>query len=141
MPVWERKNKMNQIIFTTSKEVQKIKDAALLNKHCLVIEIDGKKYSTYNDYIRYIEKLLGFPWACDGIWERYDDWMTDLSWLNYTEYVFIVEHYNEFLSKDAYGKQCFYESFEKQILPWWESEVVDRMVEGRPMKMNVYLIP
>ena len=92
MPVWERKNKMNRIIFTTSKEVQRIKDAALLNKHCLVIEIDGKKYSTYNDYIRYIEKLLGFPWACDGIWERYDDWMTDLSWLNYTEYVFIVEH-------------------------------------------------
>lgn len=132
---------MNQIIFTTSKEVQKIKDAALLNKHCLIVEIDGKKYPTYNDYIRYIEKLLGFPWACDGIWERYDDWMTDLSWLNYTEYVFIVEQYNEFLSKDAYGKQCFYESFEKQILPWWESEVVDHMVEGHPMKMNVYLIP
>ncbi len=88
-----------------------------------------------------MEKRLSFPRPCEEIWERYDDWMTDLSWLNYTEYVFVVEHYNEFLSQDAYGKQCFYESFEKQILPWWESEVVDHMVEGHPMKMNVYLIP
>lgn len=131
---------MNQILFVTSQEAQKIKDAALPGKNCLVVEIDGEKYPTYNDYIRYIEKLLDFPRPCDGIWERYDDWMTDLSWLNYTEYVFIVRNYNDFLSKDTYGKQCFYECFEELILPWWESEVVDHMVDGKPMKMNVYLV-
>ena len=98
---------MNQIIFTTSKEVQKIKDAALLNKHCLVVEIDGKKYPTYNDYIRYMEKQLSFPRPCEEIWERYDDWMTDLSWLNYTEYVFIVEHYNGFFREGCLWQAMF----------------------------------
>ena len=98
---------MNRIIFTSLQEVQKIKDAALLNKHCLIVEIDGKKYPTYNDYIRYMEKQLSFPRPCEEIWERYDDWMTDLSWLNYTEYVFIVEHYNGFFREGCLWQAMF----------------------------------
>ncbi len=124
----------------TYVSVDKMKEIKLeLQNNVLVVEIEGKKCSNLTDYLCLMSNLFCFPTKSSGL-DSYNDWMTDLSWLNSNEIVIIVYDHSEFLNQDLYSKKCIIENFEEVILPWWESEVVNYVVEGKTKKVMVYLV-
>lgn len=127
----------NKIIYVSVDEMKEIK--LRFQNNVLVVEIEGKKCSNLTDYLCLMSNLFCFPTKSRGL-DSYNDWMTDLSWLNRNEIVIIIYDYSVFLNQDLSLKKCIIENFEKVILPWWESEVVNCMVDGKTKKVTVYLV-
>lgn len=45
-----------------------------------------------------------------------------------------------FLKDDLNAKAHILEDFENVILPWWETDVINHVVDGKPRFFSVYLI-
>ena len=93
-----------------------------------------------------IERVFKFPaniiemhvngLSIDG----YLDWITDLSWLNANGYALIINNFDIFMSGDLRKKEIIIESFEKNVLPWWQSQVEQYQVGGKAKPFNVYVV-
>ena len=105
-----------------------------------MVEFYGKKFKHFKDYLRHIEKVLEFPRSCEGNIDRYLDWMRDLSWFDYDEYAFFIYDYSLFLQKCKTKERDFIDLFCDVILPFWDKDVENQVVDGKSKKMSVYLI-
>ncbi|MBQ6945250.1 MAG: hypothetical protein IJN43_13120 [Ruminococcus sp.] len=73
-------------------------------------------------------------------WERYEDWLTDLSWVKQNSIILIIKNYSKLLIEYSESKEYIMNNFKNVILPWWEKDVVMYMVGGRKRDFNIYLI-
>lgn len=115
--------------------------------------IDYAKINSEDEYLNAIGKIFRFP-LFDGqtghSWNSYFDWMTDLSWENDDEWMRITKKgYNLIIYNcDINGYADRYDdllkkiidSFVYDILPWWDKDVVNCVVDGEPKSFNVYLV-
>ena len=104
-----------------------------------VASIDGAKLQTKQDYLEAMEKALKLP-SCHNNWDAYDDWMTDLEWIDDKKIIVIFYHYTSMLSHDSQVKELILDIFETSILPFWEEEVKHVVVGGEPKEFQVYLV-
>jgi hypothetical protein len=51
-----------------------------------------------------------------------------------------IYHFSKFLKDDLSAKAHILEDFENMILPWWETDVINHVVDGKPRFFSVYLI-
>ncbi len=72
-------------------------------------------------------------------WHIYDDWMTDLDWLNTNSVVLIIFNFSDMLTGFPEVKEKIVTRFKEDILPWLGSEGVNCVVCGKPKEFNVFL--
>ena len=100
--------------------------------------VDGKRVQTKVSFMEQIEKGLEFPTGCAGKFSRFEDWIRDLSWLPKEKGVCIwITDYEDLLKKDAKSKGIIEEIFKEEVLPFWETEVVKNVKNGKPREFYV----
>ena len=68
------------------------------------------------------------------------DWIRDLTWIEEENIVIVINYFKDFLCDDQRDKQFVLDSFREIVFPWWESEVCEHMVEGKPRSFMVYVV-
>ncbi|MDL2302657.1 barstar family protein [Lachnospiraceae bacterium OttesenSCG-928-D06] len=129
----------NNIVYISSVDVTDIKKKAIDDNETFYVEIDGKKLLNLSDYLDEISDLFNFPRLAKNL-DGYNDWMTDFTWMSLKKIVFIINNYEDFMSKDLLAKNKIIANFSDLILPWWEKEVIDHMVGGEAKSFMVYLV-
>ena len=130
----------NEIYNITEEELSLVKQQLYSQKGVWVAEIDGSKIPTWKDYVREIERVFRFPTPCDKSMDAYLDWITDLSWLNSQGYSLIIKNVNNFMRNDLEKREKVLRFFREDILPFWQSDVEQYVVEGKAKPFNVYLV-
>ena len=126
----------NQIHFITNQQ-----DLPKENKNNLIVTIDGEELDTFEKFIDYMENEFHFPETCLHMFDRFMDWIRDLTWFDYTRYTVVIKSYSCFMSKSDYSLKCLVmDAFQNEILPFWEKDVSKYVVGGVPRSFNVYLL-
>lgn len=130
----------NKVIRISLEKFDTVKERLITKKNKIFfVEIDGKNLPTLEEYFPIISKLCGFPIPARS-WDGYNDWMTDFSWINEKDIVIVIYNFEHFLQKDPSAKVKVIEKFQNNILPWWEKDVLNHVVEGKTKKFVVYLV-
>lgn len=129
----------NKIVCINEKDFEKVRKEIYSVGDIFCVEIDGKECTNLSDYLSDISNKLGFPTMAKNF-DGYDDWMTDLTWINKDSIVIIINSYTEFMRTDEYSKEKIMELFRKSILPWWEREVCKYVVGAKTKVFTIYLI-
>ncbi len=130
----------NKIVYVTKDEVEAIKENAILNKDIFFAEIDGARIRTEEEYVQAMAEAFVFPHELPQMiigW--YNDYITDLMWIEQKDIVMLVHDYDLMLMDEPKTKEIIIGDFEEVILPWWEGEVVGHMVGGKPRGFRIYL--
>ena len=130
----------NKIEYIQEKELNGLLEQYRQNPKCRILGVDGKKCDSIYDLVSLFETELSFPWKCEKILDRFMDWMRDLSWYDYNQYVFYVTNYHRtFLLYESKDKGDFIDMFE-EILFFWEFGAEKCIVGGKPLEMHLYLV-
>ncbi len=130
----------NKIEYIQQKELNGLLEQYRQNPKCRILGVDGKKCKSVYDLVVDFETELSFPWKCEGILDRFEDFMRDLSWYDYNQYVFYVTDYHRsFLLYKWKEKGLFLNMFE-EILFFWEFGAERCIVGGKPLEMHLYLV-
>lgn len=130
----------NNIIPLSPSSCDTIKKRLASDDNILVVEIDGEKCSCLSEYLHTISNGLSFPTQPSGL-DSYNDWICDLTWIDSDlKIAIIIEHFSKFLRNDLNARKYVLEDFENIILPWWETDVISHVVDGKPRIFSVYLI-
>lgn len=135
-----QRNFKNSIQGVSVKEFKPIKEEILKRPCAFLAELDGSTIQSWEDYISEIEKQFMFPTTCINSVDRYLDWIRDLSWLEKEEYILVIYNSKSFLMKNLELKNKILMYFEEAVLPFWQSEVEDVIVEGKAKPFMVYLV-
>jgi RNAse (barnase) inhibitor barstar len=130
----------NRIIEFNCEQASLELEETLMNGNYRMITLNGKEIKERSSFFSIMEKELDFPEPCNNLFARFDDWITDLSWLpNDIGICIVIENSNDFLSSDLEFKDNLFEDFEEDILPYWEFEVSSVMKDGVPRNFYVVL--
>ena len=81
-----------------------------------------------------------FHGSVRGTLDRFEDFMRDLSWYDYNQYVlYVTDYYRSFLLYKWKKKGLFLNMFE-EILFFWEFGAERCIVGGKPLEMHLYLV-
>lgn len=130
----------NMIHHIFSKDLNIIKNKQNSSSNILIVEIDGVNINSWEEYISQIQSKFKFPTPCYDSIDRYLDWMTDLEWLNAEGFILIINNFKDFFKDNPRMKNIIISSFENNILPFWQDEVRNVVVEGNPKSFMVYLV-
>lgn len=130
----------NKIIQTTEDGFLKELIEISSQYNVLKVDIDGAKIQTWEDFIRTIEISFQFPTTCEDSMDRYLDWIRDLSWLENEAFIILVKNSKEFFVKNSKLRDEILNDLEEVVLPFWESEVEEFVVDGKSKLFRVYLI-
>ena len=132
----------NEIIRISRSAFESIKTKTDSNKTYLV-ELDGKKTTSSTEFFDFMSKAYNFSVA-DGSWGKnwaaFNDMMTDLSWINHENHIFAIYSFDKMLSDNATEKTTFLRAFNEHILPFWEQEVLQVVIDGKIKSFLVYII-
>ena len=104
----------------------------------IIISVDGMKVNTKDTFFEQLEKSLLFPGKCEGMYARFEDWMTDLSWIPQEKGICIyINAYDDFLKRDSENKVIIEEIFKENILPFWDGDVLKYVKGGKTRRFFV----
>ena len=129
----------NKVIYTSSNDFNIIKEDLTRNNKIFWVEIDGRNISNLSEYFFSISNLCIFPIPARS-WAGYNDWKTDFTWIREDAIVIVINNFGCFLRSDLSSKVKVVEKFQNSILPWWEEDVMDHVVDGKTKKFTVYLV-
>ncbi len=127
----------NKISFVDKVELVSLKER-LNDLNYFVVTVPGKKVRTFRQYLNFMGKKFKMPDYAG--FAAYSDWMTDLSWIPNQKIAVIINKYDFFMNKNPKLKRLIMDSFEDDILPFWEKDVVQFMVGGKPRIFEVYIV-
>lgn len=130
----------NMVLTVNSKDMETIKKKLESNDRVLVVELDGINIHSWKDYILEIQSKFSFPTPCFDSVDRYLDWMRDLGWLDMEEFALIINHFSAFVKNDPELKSKIVSDFIDVIIPFWQDEVKEVVVEGKAKPFMVYLV-
>ncbi|HBE78198.1 MAG TPA: hypothetical protein DDW65_10515 [Firmicutes bacterium] len=130
----------NIIQYITNKDLVSIKMKLKSNDKIHIVELDGTYIKSWEDYICEIQNRFKFPTSCLDSVDRYLDWMRDLEWLDKEEFVLIINHFNDFCNDNPKIKEEIISDYENVILPFWQDEVKNVVVDGKAKHFLVYLV-
>ncbi|WP_157728906.1 barstar family protein [Veillonella rodentium] len=132
-------NRMVHNKFIILSEVGCKSEVGILEKrHLFKAIIDGSKINSKEDLFQSLAQAFFFP-SKVVLWSQFEDYLRDLSWLNtYDGYILIVKHFNDMFLDNPSLKVDFIDSFSNYILPFWEEEVINVVVNGISKLFYVY---
>lgn len=130
----------NKIISIDETEATQIKEQLAGQQDVYVVEIEGDQIQSWYDYISVIQSKFKFPTLCYDNMDRYFSWMRDLGWIEREAYVLIINNFDSFLESDLELKKEIITDFSETILPFWQYEVEEVVVEGKAKPFMVYLV-
>lgn len=107
----------------------------------LVLQIDGRKLDSYEDYIAIVQKQAQFPTDCRGNIDVYLDWICDLSWLDVDSIHFLFEHWDSFQQRQPRLARRIVDDIQKSIIPFWQEEAPHCIVQGRTKSVTLVILP
>lgn len=128
---------MNKIIKITNRDLNKYKEKF---KAAYIVELDGKKIKNWKDYIKFATELFKIENLEYGYNQHIDNMEDRDYYLNVNSFLLIVHNYDEFMKFRKKDKLLFEEVYREDILPWYDSEIVECRVEGKRIDFNVLLI-
>ena len=120
--------------------IENLKDGLdyIVREDMIKLVIDGTKTQTKTAFLEQIEQVLKFPSSCAGKLSRFEDWIRDLSWFPDEKGVCIwITDYEEFLKEDAVSKSIIEKIIKEEVLPFWETEVIKNVKNGKPREFHV----
>lgn len=130
----------NKIIQTTEDGFLKDLSEISSQYNALKVDIDGAEIQTWKDFSGFIEKSFQFPTTCEDSMDRYLDWIRDLSWLEHDAFIISVKNSKQFFANNTKLRDEILNDLEEVVLPFWESEVEEVVVDGKSKLFRVYLI-
>lgn len=130
----------NKVCFVSLNEINAIKLKFLQDKNVYFVELCGSSIQTWKDYITDIGEKFRFPVDCLDSVDRYLDLMRDLDWLDAKKYILVIYEYKHFLQSNPELKNEILSQFAEIILPFWQDEVKEVVVEGKARPFMVYLV-
>lgn len=112
-------------------------------RNVLVAILDGNAIQSWAAYWSAIAAAFSFPPLPSYMqpdYHSYYDLMTDLHWIPEEQIVLIIRNAACFLQKDPQTKAMLIEDFERYLLPFWESEVEQTVVDGKKRSFQVWLV-
>lgn len=129
----------NKVLYVSSNELVEIKKDIENDNSLFIAEIDGNNIQRLQDFLNIMTEVFHFPYP-SGSLDSYNDWMRDLDWLDKEGYVLIINNFKGFLSQDLLSKKVIIDGFTNVILPFWQEEVMEVVVEGQVKPFMVYLV-
>lgn len=129
----------NKIISMPEKKFTSVGNQIRKNEDIFYAEIDGKEIGNLSEYFESVSRVFHFPRPA-SIWDVYNDWMRDFTWIDKDNIVFVIRHYGKFMRNDILNRKEVIDDFQELFFPWWEEEVVHHVVGGKPKKFTVYLL-
>jgi len=129
----------NKIYHVSNKEISSIQNLLKLNELLYIAELDGQEIQNVSNYLSAVTEIFKFPIPAKTL-DGYLDWIRDLSWLNAQGYVLIIRNFELFMKQNLKAKQDITDDFMEIILPWWQGEVENCVVEGKAKPFMVYLV-
>lgn len=129
----------NNIYHLSFTQFAAVKRRLQENGNCFLAEIYGKDCETSTQFYKSVSEIMSFPIASKSF-DGFFDWIRDLTWIVPKRIAFIIYNYESFMNKDKEKRAFLMSAFRDDILPWWESEVKQYVVEGTPRQFDVYLI-
>ena len=126
----------NKIYYVSFEEIQCLKKEFNKRSNVFIVEIDGNLIQDEGEFLDVMTEKFKFPYHVNGF-DGYLDWNRDLEWLGKEEYILIISN---FIKRNDSLKKIIIEDIEDIILPWWEKEVEDCVVEGKAKSFNVYFV-
>ena len=106
----------------------------------LIVVLTGNEILDKRAFCKVMETKMQFPGTCKNKFSRFDDWMTDLSWISADQGIcLIVNNYSKFLSLDPVFKENLIEDFRDNILPFWEKDVLQYVKDGKTRRFDMIL--
>lgn len=128
---------MNKIIKIANHELNEYKEKI---NAAYIVELDGKKIKNWNDYINLTTPLFKIQNLEYGYNQHIDNMSDRDYYLKVNSILLIVHNYDEFMKSNRKDKMLFEEAYREDILPWYDSEIVECRVEGKRVDFNVLLI-
>ncbi|GAB1530034.1 MULTISPECIES: barstar family protein [Brevibacillus] len=130
----------NKVLETNREKIESLKVELATTEGFHIVEMSGANIQSWKDYISEIQMKFKFPTSCLDSMDRYLDWIRDLDWLDKDGYVLIIYGYSDFLKDDPRLKKEIITDFTDVILPFWQEEVKEVVVEGKAKSFMVYLV-
>jgi hypothetical protein len=130
----------NKIICINSKEFKKVQQDLYKNEQMYVVELNGQRIQSWENYITEMQTKFKFPTSCIDSIDRYFDWIRDLDWLNKESYALIINDYDLFMKNNVEFKNEIISDFRDVILPFWQDEVEEVVVGGKAKCFTIYLV-
>lgn len=92
--------------------------------------IDGGRIKSYVDFICAVQYKLRFPCNCLGSIDCYLDWMRDLSWIKADRIIIKIKCASSFMSENPQERNQILNDFVDIIIPFWENESSNVIVDG-----------
>ncbi|WP_438349574.1 barstar family protein [Paenibacillus sp. FA6] len=129
----------NKIHYVSFNEMIDIKKMIENDNSLYIAEIDSSDVQQLPDFLTTMSSVFQFPFPSRSI-DSYNDWMRDLDWLNKDGYVLFIYSYKDFLSQDLLSQKAVIDGFSSVILPFWQEEVTEVVVEGKAKPFIIYLV-
>lgn len=108
--------------------------------HFYIVVLDGANIRDKVAFFTAMEKNMHFPGTCKNKFSRFDDWMTDLSWISDNQGIcIIINNYKKFLSEDSSFKEAIISDFRDHILPFWQETVLRCVKGGKQRRFDIVL--
>lgn len=106
-------------------------------KEYLTVMLDGQKMTTEQDFFKGIVCSFKTPYEYTiENWDDFEDFMTYLFWIEGGKGINLII----FNSNSINVQPEFERSMIRAVLPFWQKDVTEIMVEGKIREFNVYLI-
>ncbi len=132
----------NKILKVTRAEYKNIK-SKIDSKETYLVEIDGGEIPNVSSFFENIEEQYDFH-TLNGTWGKnwsaFDDLMTDLDWLDYDKHIIAIHSYDLLFSDEPEARKILMKYLKDSILPFWEEDVLNTVVDGKRKEFTVYLI-
>ena len=132
----------NKILKVTRAEYKNIK-SKIDSKGTYLVEIDGVEIPNVSSFFENIEEQYDFH-TLNGTWGKnwsaFDDLMTDLDWLDYDKHIIAIHSYDLLFSDEPEARKILMKYLKDSILPFWEEDVLNTVVDGKRKEFTVYLI-
>ena len=129
----------NRIINVSCAEVDRV-IKELKDENFYIVELDGDKIRDERDFVLEMKEKfrisVDFPKPVVG-W--LNDYICDLSWIQEEKIAIIIRNFDMFIKEDGKKRYDIMLDFAEIILPWWETDVENCMVGGKPRIFKVYL--
>ena len=130
---------VNKIYRLTKNEYKEFAESSDF-RESFVAEIEGDKIQSRNDYLNEAWDKLRFPQTGFINFNAYLDWIRDLDWIKEESVILVILNFERFLKDDLELKTEIVETLDEIVLPWWQEEVLNCVVEGEVRPFNVFLV-